>query len=238
MLPFQPFSAAVWPVLVVVVFIPFADATRARGILKNAKTIRRIVHVSRHNNSGPIPSFEFGEDEYMMANFKIPPAKDLGCHPRCVWHCTDPVCDKTCEPVCEAPKCETRCPKGIDKKFCSQTCNEPDCLVTCKKENWEKLCPSQDCPNPCEIQCKEPECKMKCEAPVCHSLCEDPHCEWTCKDPEKCPKPQCQMQCEQPKGCLAGSVIKPLPPIVDTYVKTQAVAKVEGVEPLQDAKAK
>jgi hypothetical protein len=46
------------------------------------------------------------------------------------------------------------------------------------------------------------------------------------------------MQCEQPKGCLGGSIIKPLPENVDTYIKTQAVAKVEGVEPLQDAKAK
>jgi len=237
MLPFQTCSAAVWPALLLFL-TPSVDAARALGLLKNAKTIRRIVHVNKHNSSGPIPSFEFGENQNVHKYFGVPAAKDIGCHPRCVWHCTDPVCDKTCEPVCEAPKCETRCPKEINKKFCSQTCNEPDCVVMCKKENWEKLCPSQDCPNPCEITCKQPSCKMTCEAPVCHSLCEDPHCEWTCKDPEKCPKPQCQMQCEQPKGCISAGVIKPLPENVDTVIKTQAVAKLEGVEPLQDAKAK
>lgn len=240
MLPLQIFSAAVWPALLSLVFTPAVDAARAGRILKNARTIRRTVHVNRHNNSGPIPSFEFHAEEHMMDQFDTKGGKSLGCHPRCIWHCTDPVCDKTCEPVCKPPKCETRCPKEINKKFCSQTCNDPDCVVMCKKENWEKNCPSQpdDCPNPCEITCKEPECKQTCEAPVCHSICEDPHCEWTCKDPEKCPEPQCQMQCEQPVGCLTGSIIKPLPEVVDTIIKTQAVAKIEGVKPFEDAKPK
>jgi len=238
MSPFQTFSAAVWPALLLLVLTPAVDATRARRLLKSAKTTRRLIHVNKQNGTQPLDYNLAGQNMYMLSHLAGEgEGKELGCHPRCVWHCTDPVCDKTCEPVCEAPKCETRCPNEIDKKFCQQTCGEPDCLVLCKK-NQDK-CTTQECPDPCEIQCKEPQCKMQCEAPVCHSICEDPHCEWTCKDPENCPKPQCAMQCEQPKGCIGkNGVINPLPENLDTYIKSQAVAKLEGVSPLQDAKPK
>merc|ERR1719408_257660 len=235
MLAFQICSMAVWPALLLLLSSCTVDA--ARGLLKNARTIRRIVHVNKHNSSGPIPSFEFGENDDMqkLYHFGEPMEKDLGCHPRCVWHCTDPVCDKTCEPVCEAPKCETRCPQ-MDERLCGEDCSsDPDCVVICPKE---QRCTKEECPPQCKTECGTPTCKIHCGAVPCHSLCEDPHCEWVCKDPENCPKPECRMQCEQPKGCLAGSLEVPLPEPVDSLVVGQAMAKLEGVPVLEDAKPK
>merc|ERR1719214_386937 len=90
------------------------------------------------------------------------------CHPRCVWHCTDPVCDQTCWPVCKAPNCQVRCPQ-ITTDYCAESCDEPDCAVICpKKAN----CTMHTCQE-CSTVCKKASCQITCSAPPCQSICED-----------------------------------------------------------------
>lgn len=193
-----------------------------------------VKPVLLHSNSSvdPVPPSRFSagvQDKNIAPD--LAPGKP-GCHPRCVWFCTDPVCDMTCEPVCKAPECETRCPQ-IDTSLCSSKCTDPVCAVVCPKK---PKCESGSCPEPCHTTCEKPKCSVACEAPPCHSLCADPKCEWTCKGPESCPKPVCQMQCEQPKGCLNGQMVVPLPDVVDTLVRGQAAAKVDGVPLMENPK--
>jgi len=199
------------------IVLAYAFATpAAAGLLRLRKPLSLIKQ--------PINAHEFQEDVHAMHRWQDSPAgASSPCHPRCVWHCTDPVCDQTCEPVCAAPKCQVTCPQ-ITADYCSESCDEPDCAVICpKKAN----CTMHACQE-CTTVCKKASCKMACSAPPCQSACEDPHCEWICKKPEKCPKPDCQMQCEQPKGCMIGGPNRPLPEVVDAIIRSQSIAKLDG----------
>lgn len=200
----------------------------------NNKKPAVVASLLKRSKSGgaTVPADRFSanvQDKNMAPDLALGKA---GCHPRCVWHCTDPVCDMTCEPVCKAPECETRCPQ-IDTSLCSSKCTDPDCAVVCPKK---PKCESGSCPDKCNTVCGKPKCTVMCEAPPCHSICADPKCEWTCKEPEACPKPQCQMQCEQPKGCLTGQMVVPLPDVIDQLIRGQAAAKVDGVTPMDNPK--
>lgn len=183
----------------------------------------------------PVDAHEFSEDVHAMYRWPSPTGGSNPCHPRCIWHCTDPVCDETCEPVCKAPNCQVRCPQ-LTEDYCAETCDEPDCAVICpKKAN----CTMQTCQE-CSTVCKKSTCHMSCSAPPCHAVCEDPHCDWICKKPEKCPKPDCQMTCEQPKGCMVGGPNRPLPETVDTIIRSQSIAKLDAekndIKPLESPK--
>lgn len=218
--------------LVVIAYALFSPvASGASGHLRIQRRVQSHLMSNLSNVKQPINAAEFSEDVY--AKSKWPPGvANAKCHPICVWHCTDPVCDQTCEPVCKAPNCQVHCPK-LTLDFCAETCEEPDCAVVCPK----KECEMQECKS-CNTVCKKASCKMQCSAPPCHSVCEDPHCEWVCKKPEKCPEPDCQMQCQQPKGCMIGGPTRPLPENVDSIIHSQAIAKLDEsiAKPLESPK--